>query len=92
MQNVLVPISTNSDTRWAAEPAIARYQKPVRTHRLNVQPPPLQMMRFFGGADLRDFRRDAGMRVLESANPSLDGRACRTGTIRTPRSRASNPI
>ncbi|HET7767062.1 MAG TPA: universal stress protein [Burkholderiales bacterium] len=74
MQNVLVPISALGDARWAAEQAIARYRKePVHIHLLNVQRPlPQHVSRFFGGADLHDFHRDAGMRVLEPAMRLLD--------------------
>ena len=74
MQNVLVPISTLGDAGWAAGQAIARYRKePVRIHLLNVQRPlPRHVSRFFGGGDLRDFHRDAGMGVLELAIRLLD--------------------
>lgn len=74
MQNVLVPISELGDTGWAAEQAIARYRRePARIHLLNVQRPlPRHVSRFFGGGDLHDFHRDAGMRVLELAIRLLD--------------------
>jgi hypothetical protein len=74
MQNVLVPVSMLGDARWAAEQAIARYRKePVHIHLLNVQRPlPQHVSRFFGGGDLHDFHRDAGMRVLEPAMRLLD--------------------
>jgi nucleotide-binding universal stress UspA family protein len=69
MQDVLVPIIMPGDARWAAERAIELYRKePARIHLLNVQRPlPRHVSRFFGGGDLHDFHRDAGMRVLEPA-------------------------
>ena len=74
MHNVLVPVSTLGDARWAAEQAIARYRRePAHIHLLNVQRPlPRHVSRFFGGGDLHDFHRDAGMRVLEPAMRLLD--------------------
>jgi nucleotide-binding universal stress UspA family protein len=74
MQNVLVPVSALGDARWAAAQAIARYRKePVHIHLLNVQRPlPRHVSRFFGGGDLHDFHRDAGMRVLEATIRLLD--------------------
>jgi nucleotide-binding universal stress UspA family protein len=74
MQNVLVPVSTPGEARWAAEQAIARYRKePAHIHLLNVQRPlPLHVSRFFAGGDLHDFHRDAGMGVLEPAIRLLD--------------------
>jgi len=74
MQNVLVPVSAPGDARWAAGQAIARYRKePVHIHLLNVQRPlPRHVSRFFGGGDLHDFHRDAGMRVLEPTIRLLD--------------------
>lgn len=74
MQNILVPISTLGDARWAAEQAIARYRRePAHIHLLNVQRPlPRHVSRFFGGGDLHDFHRDAGIQILESAIRRLD--------------------
>jgi nucleotide-binding universal stress UspA family protein len=74
MQNVLVPISTPGEARWAAERAIERYRRePARIHLLNVQRPlPRHVSRFFGSGDLHDFHRDAGMQVLEPAIRLLD--------------------
>jgi len=74
MQNVLVPVSTLGDARWAAEQAIARYRKePAHIHLLNIQRPlPRHVSRFFAGGDLHDFHRDAGMRVLEPTIRLLD--------------------
>jgi nucleotide-binding universal stress UspA family protein len=74
MQDVLVPICLPGEARWAAEQAIAIYRKqPVRIHLLNVQRPlPRHVSRFFGGGDLHDFHRDAGMRVMETAIRALD--------------------
>jgi|SRR5689334_3392247 nucleotide-binding universal stress UspA family protein len=74
MKNVLVPISTHDDARWAAEQAIARYRRePAYIHLLNVQRPlPQHVSRFFSGGDLRNFHRDSGMQVLEPAIRLLD--------------------
>jgi len=74
MKHVLVPISTFDDARWAAEQAIARYRRdPAHIHLLNVQRPlPQHVSRFFGGGDLRNFHRDAGMKVLEPVIRMLD--------------------
>ena len=74
MQNVLVPVSTLGDARWAAEQAIARYRRePAYIHLLNVQRPlPQHVSRFFRGGDLRNFHRDSGMQVLEPAIRLLD--------------------
>lgn len=74
MNDVLVPINDAGDSRWAADQAIARYRRePTRIHLLNVQRPlPRHIAQFFSGGDLRDFHRDAGMRVLESAMRILD--------------------
>jgi nucleotide-binding universal stress UspA family protein len=74
MQDILVPISVPGEARWAAEQAIAIYRKqPARIHLLNVQRPlPRHVSRFFGGGDLHDFHRDAGMRVMEAAIRMLD--------------------
>jgi nucleotide-binding universal stress UspA family protein len=74
MQNVLVPISTPRDARWAVEQAVARYRRePARIHLLNVQRPlPRHVSRFFGSGDLHDFHRDAGMQVLAPAIQLLD--------------------
>jgi nucleotide-binding universal stress UspA family protein len=74
MQDVLVPICAPGEARWAAGQAIAMYRRqPVRIHLLNVQRPlPRHVSRFFGGGDLHDFHRDAGMRVMETAIRALD--------------------
>jgi len=74
MQDILVPISVPGEARWAAEQAIAIYRKqPARIHLLNVQRPlPRHVSRFFGGGDLHDFHRDAGLRVMEAAIRMLD--------------------
>jgi len=74
MRNILVPVSTPDDARWAAEQAVTRYRKePVHIHLLNVQRPlPRHVSRFFGGGDLHDFHRDAGMQVLATAIRLLD--------------------
>ena len=74
MKNVLVPISTYDDPRWAAEQAIARYRRePAYIHLLNVQRPlPQHVSRFFRGGDLRSFHRDSGMQALKPAIRLLD--------------------
>ena len=74
MKHILVPIGTFDDARWAAEQAIARYRRePAHVHLLNVQRPlPQHISRFFGGGDLRNFHRDAGMKVLEPVIRMLD--------------------
>ena len=74
MKHILVPITTPDEARWAAEQAIARYRKePAHIHLLNVQRPlPQHISRFFGGGDLRNFHRDAGMKVLEPVIRMLD--------------------
>jgi len=74
MDDILVPISDPGESQWAAEEAIALYRKGVaRIHLLNVQRPlPRHIAQFFSGGDLRDFHRDAGMRILDSAMHILD--------------------
>ena len=67
MKDVVVPVDRAQDASRAAAQAIARYRRePVRIHVLNVQRPlPGHIARFFGTDDLRDFHREAGMRVLQ---------------------------
>jgi nucleotide-binding universal stress UspA family protein len=74
MNDILVPISDPGESQWAAQEAIALYRKGVaRIHLLNVQRPlPRHVAQFFSGGDLREFHRDAGMRVLEPAMHVLD--------------------
>jgi len=74
MKDILVPIGDPCESRWAADQAIALYRRePARVHLLNVQRPlPRHIAQFFSGGDLRDFHRDAGMRVLEAARQLLD--------------------
>jgi nucleotide-binding universal stress UspA family protein len=74
MNDILVPISDQAESRWAADQAIALYRRePARIHLLNVQRPlPRHIAQFFSGGDLRDFHRDAGMRVMEQAMQLLD--------------------
>ena len=74
MDDILVPIGDPGQSRWAAEQAIALYRKSgARIHLLNVQRPlPRHIAQFFSSGDLRDFHRDAGMRVLEPTMRILD--------------------
>ena len=67
MKDVIVPVDRSEDGQRAAVQAIARYRRePARIHLLNVQRPlPAHIARFFGGDDLHDFHREAGMRVLQ---------------------------
>jgi nucleotide-binding universal stress UspA family protein len=67
MTPVLLPVCEPSDAGWAASQAIALYgAQPVRLHVINVQRPlPQHVAQFFKGSELRDFHREAGMRVLE---------------------------
>jgi len=74
MNDILVPIGGPDESRRAADQAIALYRRePARIHLLNVQRPlPRHIAQFFSGGDLRDFHRDAGMRVLGQAMQLLD--------------------
>lgn len=74
MNEIVVPICTTSDARWAATQAIAMYgNEPAQIHLLNVQRPlPKHVAQFFSRSDLREFHHDAGMRVLEPAIRMLD--------------------
>ncbi|HEY4138611.1 MAG TPA: universal stress protein [Casimicrobiaceae bacterium] len=74
MNDILVPIGDPGESRWAADQAIALYRRqPARIHLLNVQRPlPRHIAQFFSGGDLRDFHRDAGMRVMDEAMHMLD--------------------
>ena len=74
MNEIVVPICSASDVAWAAAQAISLYRaEPARIHLLTVQRPlPKHVAQFFSQADLRDFHRDAGMRVLEPAMRLLD--------------------
>lgn len=74
MHDIVVPICDTGDAGWAASQAIAIYRdEPVRVHLLNVQRPlPKHIAQFFNRDDLRDFHRDAGMRVLDSVIGMLD--------------------
>ena len=74
MDEILVPIGDPGESQWAAEEAIALYRKgAARIHLLNVQRPlPRHVAQFFSGGDLREFHRDAGMRVLGPAMQILD--------------------
>jgi hypothetical protein len=67
MKDVVIPVDRTEDALRAAAQAIARYRRePARLHLLNVQRPlPGHIARFFGGDDLHDFHREAGMRVLQ---------------------------
>jgi nucleotide-binding universal stress UspA family protein len=74
MHDIVVPICDTGDAGWAASQAIAIYRdQPVRVHLLNVQRPlPKHIAQFFNRDDLRDFHRDAGMRVLDPVIGMLD--------------------
>jgi nucleotide-binding universal stress UspA family protein len=74
MHDIVVPICDAGDAGWAASQAIAIYRgEPVRIHLLNVQRPlPKHIAQFFNRDDLRDFHRDAGMRVLDPVIGMLD--------------------
>jgi hypothetical protein len=74
MNDVIVPIDRREDASRAAAQAIARYHRePARIHLLKVpRPLPGHVARFFGTEDLRDFHREAGMRVLEPLIALLD--------------------
>ena len=67
MNAVLVPVCDPSDAGWAASQAVTLYRsQPVRIHVINVQRPlPQHVAQFFNRNDLRDFHREAGMRVLD---------------------------
>jgi len=67
MNAVVVPICDPSDAGWAASQAVALYRaQPVQLYLINVQRPlPQHVAQFFNRKELRDFHRDAGMRVLE---------------------------
>ena len=71
---VVVPVCDADSAGWASSQAIALYRdEPVRIHLLNVQRPlPKHIAQFFNRDDLRDFHRDAGMRVLEPVIGMLD--------------------
>jgi nucleotide-binding universal stress UspA family protein len=74
MHDIVVPICEAGDAAWAANQAIAIYRgEPARIHLLNVQRPlPMHIAQFFNRDDLRDFHRDAGMRVLDPVIGMLD--------------------
>ena len=74
MHDIVVPVCDAGDAGWAAGQAIAIYREaPVRVHLLNVQRPlPRHIAQFFNRDDLRDFHRDAGMRVLDPVIDMLD--------------------
>jgi len=74
MHDIVVPICDTGDAGWAAGQAIAIYrEEAVRVHLLNVQRPlPKHIAQFFNRDDLRDFHRDAGMRVLDPVIGMLD--------------------
>jgi len=74
MHDIVVPVCDTGDAVWAASHAIAIYRdEPARIHLLNVQRPlPKHIAQFFNRDDLRDFHRDAGMRVLEPVIGMLD--------------------
>jgi len=74
IRDVVVPVCDVAAAGWASSQAIALYRdEPVRIHLLNVQRPlPKHIAQFFNRDDLRDFHRDAGMRVLEPVIGMLD--------------------
>ena len=74
MNEIVVPVCDTSDAAWAAAQAIAIYRsEAAHIHLLNVQRPlPKHVAQFFSRNDLRDFHRDAGMRVLEPVIRMLD--------------------
>jgi nucleotide-binding universal stress UspA family protein len=74
MKDVIVPIDHSSDAASAATRAIARYRREAaRIHLLNVQRPlPRHISQFVGGADLRDFHHESGLRVMQQAIAMLD--------------------
>ena len=74
IRDVVIPVCDTGAVGWASSQAIALYRdEPVRIHLLNVQRPlPKHIAQFFNRDDLRDFHRDAGMRVLEPVIGMLD--------------------
>jgi hypothetical protein len=74
MRQIVVPVSDDSDASQVARELVSRYRsEPVRIHLLNVQRPlPRHISQFFSGADLRDFHREAGMRVIARTATLLD--------------------
>jgi nucleotide-binding universal stress UspA family protein len=74
MNEILVPVCESAEARRGAERAIALHREaPVLVHLLNVQRPlPKHVSQFFNRNDLRDFHRDAGLRVLEPAIRRLE--------------------
>lgn len=74
MNDVVVPVCEPAEAAWAANQAIALYRaEPACIHLLNVQRPlPKHVAQFFNRNDLREFHREAGMRVLEHAIRLLD--------------------
>ena len=74
MRDIVIPVCDTGDAGWASSQAINLYHgEPVHIHLLNVQRPlPKHIAQFFNRDDLRDFHRDAGMRVLEPVIAMLD--------------------
>ena len=74
MKSILVPVWDAADAEWAAREAIAAYRaQPVAIHLINVQRPlPKHITQFFDRGEVRDFHREAGLRVLEPVIHSLD--------------------
>jgi nucleotide-binding universal stress UspA family protein len=74
MHDIVVPVCDVGEAGWAAGQAIAIYRdEAVRVHLVNVQRPlPRHIAQFFNRDDLRDFHRDAGMRVLDPVIEMLD--------------------
>lgn len=74
MNEIVVPICSASDAAWAATQAIALHRtESARVYLLTVQRPlPKHVAQFFSRSDLREYHREAGMRVLEPAIRMLD--------------------
>ena len=74
MTEILVPICSDAEAKWAANEvmSICRAER-AHVHLLNVQRPlPRHVAQFFSSNDLREFHHDTGMRVLEPAIRVLD--------------------
>ena len=74
VKEIVVPVFDGDDPGVAAQQVIAMHDgEPTRFHLLNVQRPlPKHIAQFFNRDDLRDFHRDAGMRVLQPVMGLLD--------------------
>ena len=74
VRDIVIPVCDAGDAGWASSQAINLcHGEPVHIHLLNVQRPlPKHIAQFFNRDDLRDFHRDAGMRVLDPVIGMLD--------------------